>query len=146
MYLLDTNVISELRKLPSGRCNPAVEAWLGSVPDAELYVASVTLFELEKGALLAKRRDPKRAASLDAWVRWVHRRFSGKLLSFDTRSAAAAAPFHVPDPAPVEDSFIAATAKVHNLTVATRSTKDFARFSVPYFNPWEYLPDQPGQN
>jgi predicted nucleic acid-binding protein len=138
MHLLDTDVVSELRKVASGRADPRVTAWARSVPGAQLYVSVVTIHELEQGVRLAERADPARGAILRAWLdARVMTAFEGRILPVDLPVARLAASFHVPDPAPFRDALIGATAVVHGLTMVTRNRRDFERFGgVRILDPW----------
>lgn len=137
MYILDTNVVSELRKAGSGRADVGVVAWAASVPAASLYLSVVTVLELEKGVLSVARRDPAQAALLRAWVdTQVLPAFHGRILPIDTAVAQRCAGFHVPDPQSERDALIAATALVHGMTVVTRNVGDFKASGVPVHNPW----------
>lgn len=144
MYLLDTNVVSELRKVSAGRANEGVELWAEGLRHAYLFVSAITLHELEHGVLLKERSDPAQGALLRQWLDIsVAHLFDERVLSVDERVARRAAELHVSDPAPFRDSLIAATALVHGLTVVTRNAKDFERFGVRMFNPWnEIVPDE----
>ncbi len=139
MYLLDTNVISEIRKIEAGRANLAVEAWAGKVGTDQAYLSAITIQELEMGTLMLLRRDPVSGAVLRRWLdNDVYQRFDGHILSVDSQVARIAATLHVPDPAPFGDALIAATALVHGMTVVTRNIGDFQRFEgVRILNPWE---------
>ena len=137
MYLLDTNVVSELRKIRLGRADPHVAAWADSVEATDLYLSVITLQELEIGVLLAERRDPSQGAVFRAWLNaHVLPAFSGRILSIDTAVAQRSARLHVPDPRPVRDGLIAATALVHGMTVVTRNVADFEPTGVLVLNPW----------
>lgn len=137
MYLLDTNVVSEMRRRQ--RMSPAVAAWAASVSPAELYLSVLTVLELETGALLIRRRDPEQGGLLNDWVaRHVLRAFDGRILPIDTAIVRRCAPLHVPDPRPVTDALIAATALAHRMTVVTRNARDFDGTGVPILNPWEW--------
>jgi len=137
MYLLDTNVVSELRKIRPGKANPNVAAWADSVDAVDLYLSVITLQELEIGVLLAQRRDPSQGAVFRAWLDGhVLPAFSGRVLVVDTAVAQRSARLHVPDPRPVRDGLIAATALVHGLVVVTRNIADFVPTGVPTLNPW----------
>jgi predicted nucleic acid-binding protein len=136
MFLLDTNVISELRK--SEKSHPNVRKWAGSLPSASLYISVISVLELEIGILLIHRRDKAQSAILRAWMdRHVLPAFSGRILSIDTAVARRCATLHVPNPCSDRDALIAAAALVHGLTVATRNVADFARSGVSVLNPWE---------
>lgn len=137
MYLLDTNVVSELRKVRAGKADPRVADWADRVNAADLFVSAIVVQELEIGVLLVERRDPVQGAVLRAWLDGnVLPAFEGRVLDVDTQVARISAQFHVPDPRPVRDSLIAATALVHGLTVVTRNVADFESTGVPVFNPW----------
>jgi len=137
MFLLDTNVVSELRKVRAGRADGHVADWADRVDASELYVSVITLQELEIGVLLAERRDPAQGAVFRAWLNeHVMPAFAGRILAVDTAVALRSARLHVPDPRPVRDALIAATALVHGMTVVTRNVTDFESTGVPTFNPW----------
>ena len=137
MYLLDTNVISELRKVKTGRANPRVKAWAETVQATTQYLSAVTVLELEVGILLKERHDPAQAALLRSWMNnQVLPGFAGRILPVDTAVAQRCARFHVPNPLPEIDAMIAATALVHGMTVVTRNVADFISTGVAVFNPW----------
>ncbi|MBM1198980.1 type II toxin-antitoxin system VapC family toxin [Pseudomonas fragi] len=135
MFLLDTNVVSELRKT---QADPAVVAWARSVPAYKLYISAITLLEIETGILRLERRDPGQAATLRNWLEvHVMAAFAGRVLSVDGAVARRCARLHVPDRSNECDALIAATALVHDMTVVTRNTRDFAFSGAPVLNPWE---------
>jgi toxin FitB len=138
MFVLDTNVVSELRKVRSGKADPGVAAWAEEASPAELFVSAITVHELEHDVLLRERSDPAQGALLREWLdRSVTAAFAGRVLAVDDRVARRAAALHVPDPAPFRDALIAGTALVHDMTVVTRDDKDFQRFAgVRLLNPW----------
>ncbi|AEU34577.1 type II toxin-antitoxin system VapC family toxin [Granulicella mallensis] len=137
MYLLDTNVVSELRKVRSGRADRHVADWANSVDASDLYLSAITIQELEIGVLLVERRDFSQGAMLRAWLNnYVLPAFDNRILAIDTAIAQRSAHLHVPDPRPVRDGLIAATALVHGMTVVTRNTADFATTGVLLLNPW----------
>lgn len=137
MNLLDTNVVSELRKLKSGRTDPQVSRWASSAPAGGFFISVITLMELETGVLLVLRRDPARGALLRVWMdEQVIPGFAGRVLPVDDAVALRCAALHVPDPRPERDALIAATALVHGLTVVTRNVADFTPMGVALFNPW----------
>jgi len=138
MFVLDTSVVSELRKVRRGLANPGVAAWAEQVRSVELFISAITMQELEHGVLLAERSDPAKGALLRTWLdQSVAAAFSGRVLSVDGRVARRAAALHVPDPAPFRDALIGATALEHGMTVVTRDLKDFQRFDqVELLNPW----------
>jgi predicted nucleic acid-binding protein len=138
MFLLDTHVVSEIRKARSGKADHGVATWAASAPTAMLFVSAITVHELEHGVLLAERADPAKGLVLRAWLDGsVLPAFEGRLLDVDATVARRAARLHVPDPAPYRDAFIGATAIVHGLTMVTRNVEDFARFEgLDIINPW----------
>ena len=138
MHLLDTDVVSELRKVKSGRADPNVAAWVTTIRAGDLYLSAITIHELEHGVLLAERSDPPRGAVLRQWLDGsVARAFSDRVLPVDEAVARRAATFHVPDPAPFRDALIGATALVHGLVMVTRNERDFVRFpGLRVTNPW----------
>lgn len=135
-YLLDTNVVSELRKVASPRAHPRFVAWAKEHPATEA-ISAVTLFELEVGVRRIERTDAAQGARLRSWLETVQVTFEGSILPLDADVAVRAARFHVLDPASDRDAFIAATAQVHGLTIVTRNLADFETFGVPLINPWE---------
>ncbi|MEY4882216.1 MAG: hypothetical protein RIS34_70 [Pseudomonadota bacterium] len=137
MYLLDTNVVSELRKVRLGKADARVAVWADSVEAGDLYLSVITLQELEIGVLLAERRDPSQGSVLRVWLNaHVLPAFTGRILAVDTAVAQRSARLHVPDPRPVRDGLIAATALVHGMTVVTRNVADFESTGVVVLNPW----------
>lgn len=138
MFVLDTNVVSELRKIRLGRADKFVAQWADSVDSVDLYLSAITVQELEIGVLLVERRDPPQGAIFRAWLdHHVLPAFAGRILPVDTAVARRSAKLHVPDPRPVRDCLIAATALVHGMTVVTRNVADFQSSSVVLLNPWE---------
>ncbi len=137
MYLLDTDVVSELRKIRPGRADVNVARWADSTDANDLYLSVITIQELEIGVLLAERRDPSQGAVFRAWLDGhVLPAFSGRILAVDTSVAQRGARLHVPDPRPIRDGLIAATALVHGMTVVTRNVADFEPTGVSILNPW----------
>ncbi|RBC03960.1 type II toxin-antitoxin system VapC family toxin [Pseudomonas sp. MWU12-2115] len=135
MYLLDTNVISELRK-PQADAN--VVSWAKSVTAPRLYISAITLKELETGVLRMERRDPAQGKLLRSWLtRHVMPAFEARILPVDAAVALRCASLHVPDQTNESDALIAATALVHGLTVVTRNVGDFQSSGVALINPWE---------
>jgi len=135
MYILDTNVVSELRKAKKADQN--VTKWAQPLASATLYISVISLLELEIGILLMERRDKEQGAILRAWMdRHVLPTFSGRILAIDTTVAQRCAALHVPNPRSDRDALIAATALVHGLTVATRNVADFEGMGVGVLNPW----------
>jgi hypothetical protein len=138
MFLLDTNVISELRKAGDGKADTNVVAWLSSVDATAFYLSAITLMEIELGILRIERRDHAQGARLRAWMdQRILPEFAARILPVDTAVALRCAPLHVPDPRPERDAFIAATALAHGMTVVTRNVADFAPTGVPLLNPWD---------
>ena len=143
MFLLDTNVVSELRKVRLGKADSNVARWADHVDPAGLYLSVIVVQELEIGIRLAERRDPAQGRVSRTWMdSQVLPAFAGRILPVDTtialRSASLhTAALHVPDPRPIRDALIAATALVHRMTVVTRNVADFAPTGVPVLNPWQ---------
>jgi len=138
MYLLDTNLVSELRKVRSGKADPGVAAWADKVDASSLFLSAITLHELELGVLLAERRDPTQGSLLRHWLEQaVMPAFAGRILEVDAAVARRSAALHGPDPKPFRDGLIAATALVHRLVVVTRNLADFEATGVPLLNPWQ---------
>src|SRR5690606_17661570 len=122
MFLLDTNVVSELRKARAGKADPNVTKWAAGVPAASLFLSVITILELELGVRLLERRDPAQGVIMRRWLdAQVLPAFDGRVLPFDTRVALACAALHVPDPRAERGALIAASAKVHAMTVVTRN-------------------------
>jgi toxin FitB len=139
MFVLDTNVVSELRKAKSGKADKNVVAWAASVPPASLFISAITILELEIGVLLVERRDPKQGAVLRAWLdNQVLPAFADRILAVDTAVAQHCARLHVPDPRADRDALIAATAMTHAMVVVTRNTSDFEPMGVQWLNPWSH--------
>lgn len=137
MYLLDTNVVSELRKVRSGKADADVAQWAEQTRTAELCLSVVSVQELEIGVLLRERKDAAQGRTLRVWLeQQVLPAFANRILPVDTAVARAAARLHVPDPRPVRDALIAATALVHGMTVVTRNVADFAPTGAIVLNPW----------
>ncbi|WP_298597706.1 type II toxin-antitoxin system VapC family toxin [Zoogloea sp.] len=137
MYLLDTNVVSELRKAKSGKADARVTAWAAEVPASELFLSAISVLELEMGVLLVERRDAAQGTVLRSWLdRHVLPAFADRILPVDAAVARRCARLHVPDPRAERDALIAATALVHDLTVVTRNVGDFEVTGVRLLNPW----------
>jgi len=138
MFLLDTNVVSELRKSGVGKADPNVVAWASSVDAARLFISAITLMELETGVLLAERKDPQKGALLRTWLNErVIPGFKGRILPFTAQEALRCARLHVPDKKSEKDALICATALVHKMTVVTRNVADYMATGVRIHNPWE---------
>ena len=137
MYLLDTNIISELRKAKGGKADKNVKAWAKSVSATSMFLSVITVLELETGILLIERRDSKQGAMLRTWLDGhVLPAFSGRILAIDVAVAQRCAKLHVPNPRADRDALIAATALVHGMMVVTRNVADFEPTGVEIFNPW----------
>lgn len=137
MYLLDTNVVSELRKAKSGKADAGVIAWAAGIPASELFLSAISVLELEMGVLLVERRDAAQGTVLRSWLdRHVLPAFADRILPVDAAVARRCARLHVPDPRAERDALIAATALVHELTVVTRNVGDFEATGVRLLNPW----------
>ncbi|RQS60471.1 type II toxin-antitoxin system VapC family toxin [Burkholderia sp. Bp8963] len=138
MFVLDTNVVSELRKVRAGKADPNVAAWSATVDAPALFVSAITIMELETGVLQIERRDPAQGALLRAWLDGhVLPEFTGRVLPIDTAVVLRCARLHVPDRRSERDALIAATALVHGMTVVTRNVADFVETGVTILNPWD---------
>lgn len=137
MFVLDTNVISELRKVRLGKADANVVAWTGTVDAAELYISAISLMELELGVLSLERKDPAQGGVLRTWLeQQVLTEFVGRTLPVDAAVALRCAQLHVPDRRGERDALIAATALVHGMSVVTRNVADFEPTGVKTVNPW----------
>ena len=140
MYLLDTNVVSELRKRNSGKANKNVVEWSESIATENLFISAITIMEIEIGILTVTRKDPPQGNHLRLWMNGqVMPFFNGRILAMDTAVAQICAGLHVPDKKSERDAIIAATASAHNMTVVTRNIADFEGAGVKLFNPWDYV-------
>jgi predicted nucleic acid-binding protein len=138
MYLLDTNVVSELRKIQAGKADCRVAAWEKTTDAETLFLSAVTVMELELGTLLMERKDSRQGTMLRSWLeKRVLSEFQDRILIVDYAVARRCAALHVPNPRPFRDSFIAATALVHGMTVVTRDASHFLGTGVEILNPWE---------
>ena len=133
-YLVDTNVLSELRK--GERCDPHVLRWFSSVSTDEIYLSVLTIGEIRRGVERIRRRDARSARALGAWLRRLIVEHSDRILPIDDAVAEEWGRLGVPDPIPVIDGLMAATARVHGLTFATRNQKDVMRTGVSCINPF----------
>jgi toxin FitB len=134
MFLLDTNVISELRRLE--RANRNVVAWAGAISAGSFFLSVISILEIELGTLQIACRDAAQGAVLRAWIDGVLARFDDRILAVDTAVAQRCARLHVPNPRAERDALIAATAIVHGFTVVTRNVADFEPLGVALLNPW----------
>jgi len=137
MYVLDTNVLSELRKVPSGKANKKVAAWAQTIDADDLFISCITVLELELGVLSRLRKDAEQGSLLRAWLdNQVLPEFAERTLPIDTAVALTCARLHVPNPRSERDALIAATALTHGMTVVTRNVMDFESTGVDLLNPW----------
>lgn len=144
MFILDTNVISELRKIRSGKADVQVTRWADSVNASTLFISVITVLELENGVLRIERRDAQQGLMLRSWLEnQVLPEFSERILPIDTAIAQCCAGLHVPDPRAERDALIAATAFVHKMPIVTRNTIDFKGMGVKLINPWELFIECP---
>jgi predicted nucleic acid-binding protein len=136
-YLLDTNVVSELRKIGDGKADANVVAWVGREDSASFFISAITILELERGILGVQRRDVRQGARLRTWLdTHVRPEFAGRILSIDDAVATRCAHLHIPDRRNEVDALIAATALIHGLTVVTRNVKDFEGTGAITVDPW----------
>jgi predicted nucleic acid-binding protein len=139
MFVVDTNVVSELRKTRLKRADPSVVAWVRTVLPDDLYFSAISLMELEIGVLLTERRDARQGKILRAWLNQeIRSSFAGRILPIDDRVATRCAALHIPNRKPDRDALLAATALVHGMTVVTRNEKDFTASGVAVLNPWKF--------
>jgi predicted nucleic acid-binding protein len=137
-YLLDTNVISELRKIGDGKVDPEVVAWIKTANASDFYLSAMTILELERGVLAVQRRDARQGSRLRTWLDdHVRPQFAGRILPIDDAIATRCAHLHISDRRNEADALIAATALVHNLTVVTRNVRDFDGTGVVIVDPWQ---------
>jgi toxin FitB len=137
-YLLDTNVLSELRKGP--RCNPHVVAWFAPIPHDEIYLSVLVIGEIRRGIERLRSRDPQATAVLEEWLTQVTTGHHGRILAVDHVVAEEWGRMTTVRPLSTVDSLLAATAKVHGLTLVTRNVTDIAATGVAYLNPFEPTP------
>ena len=136
-YLLDTNVISELRK--GDRCDANVLDWYTGVEDVDMFLSVLVLGEMRRGIERIRKRDPRQTAVLERWLEEVALRFAGRILPVDDRIAGAWGRTYYVRNVPVVDALLAATAKVHDLTLVTRNVSDVEGLGAKVLNPFSDL-------
>jgi toxin FitB len=134
-YLIDTNVISEVRK--GGKCDPNVAAWWQSVDDADIYLSVLVLGEIRKGVERARSNDPAQAPALEKWLTTVVESFAERILPVDQAVADEWGRMSAKRPVSTVDALLAASAKVHGMTLATRNISDIADLGAEFVNPFE---------
>ncbi len=134
-WLLDTNILSELRK--GSRCHPNLARWASGVPPDSLFTSVLVLGEIRRGVERLRRRDPRQAKALAGWLERVRTAFAGRVLEVTEEVADQWGKADVPEPVPVIDGLLAATARVHGMTLATRHVADVSRTGVAVINPFE---------
>jgi toxin FitB len=134
MFLLDTNVVSELRK--GSRADPGVMAWITAIDDANLFLSVLVTGELRQGVERLRLRDAVQAESLDRWLRGLNDDYAERLLPVDSRVADIWGRLNAPDPISMVDGLLAATAIAHDLTFVTRNVKDIERTGVRFHDPF----------
>lgn len=139
MYLLDTNIISEIRKIQQGKADMHLSAWVKQIPVNKMHISALTLLELEKGIMQIERKDEQQGVILRTWLeKRVKPTFKGRILPFDENTASVCASMHIPNPKPITDSLIAATAIQHGLILVTRNVKDFEHTNANLLNPFDF--------
>jgi len=133
-YLIDTNIISEVRK--GDRCNSNVSAWYASIRDEDLFLSALVLGEIRKGIELARARDPDKAAALERWLHQVEAAFDGRVLGIDNAVSDQWGRISAIRPVPVIDGLLAATAMTNGLTLVTRNDRDVAGLGALVLNPF----------
>ncbi|UFS80046.1 type II toxin-antitoxin system VapC family toxin (plasmid) [Rhizobium sp. T1470] len=137
-YLLDTNVVSELRKVGDGKADANVTKWVGAQDSNDLFISAITILEIERGILTIQRRDASQGSRLRGWMdSRVRPEFAERVLPIDDAIATRCAHLHIPDRRNEADALIAATALVHGLTVVTRNVQDFDDTGVIVVDPWQ---------
>jgi predicted nucleic acid-binding protein len=143
VYLLDTNVVSEMRRISAGHGDAQVSLWLGQVDDSTLYLSAITVLELELGCLSMARRDTLQSEVLRRWLRGLLRHFYDRVVPIDSFVATRAAALHVPNARETHDALIAATALTHRFAVVTRNVGDFSTDGLEVINPWSFSAGTP---
>lgn len=138
-YLIDTNIISEVRK--AGRCDAHVSAWYASIADEDLFLSTLVLGEIRKGVELARPRDAAKAVALERWLRGVETAFDGRVLGIDNAVSDQWGRMSAVRPVPVIDGLLAATALVNGLTLVTRNDRDVAGLGAMVLNPFKDAPN-----
>lgn len=133
-YLLDANVVSELRK--GGRADSNVASWFAGLPEEEIFLSVLTIGEIRRGIESVRRRDPDSAAALDRWLALLSEVHGDRILSIDRAITEEWGRLNVPDPLPVVDGLLAATARVLGLTLVTRKVADVAATGVALLDPF----------
>ena len=137
-YLLDTNVVSELRKVGDGKADANVIRWVSAQDSSDLFISAITILEIERGILSLQRRDHSQGALLRKWMDdRVRAEFGGRILPIDDAVATRCAYLHIPDRRNEADALIASTALVHNLAVVTRNVRDFDGTCAIVVDPWQ---------
>jgi predicted nucleic acid-binding protein len=134
-YLIDTNVISEIRK--GDRCNRQVASWYASIEDVEIYLSVLVLGEIRRGVERARAKEPARARALDRWLAVLQDSFADRILPIDNEVADAWGRMSAMRSVPAIDALLAATAKVHRMTLVTHNVSDFADLGADLLNPFE---------
>jgi predicted nucleic acid-binding protein len=138
MFVIDTNVISELQKIQRGKADPRVSRWVSAVDLTAMFLSTMTIYEPEYGALLLERRDPSQGRALRRWLDGpLLENFASRVLAVDATIARRCAALNVPNLCSFRDALVAATALVHDMTVVTRNVRDFERTGVALVNPWD---------
>ncbi|MEF0938579.1 type II toxin-antitoxin system VapC family toxin [Rhizobium sp. BR 362] len=137
MYLLDTNIVSDVRRARSGKANQGVLDWIAPIPEQLLFISAITLFEIELGILQVDRRDKVQGTALRNWMeQGVKVAFQGRIVAINEQIALRCAHYNVPDPRELRDAFIGATAWERGFILVTRNTRHFQGMDIELLNPW----------